>query len=114
MLWFAILCVAMGLAFLSFAAVQLNDPDPVQWIVIYTLVAAASFAAAARRLPYPPTFVLAAVLAGMLWFSSDLSRPFDLDDEVVREELGLALALGWTLLIAFVAQRVAARRTIDG
>ena len=30
----------LGLVFLSFALLQLNDPDPVRWFLIYFLVAA--------------------------------------------------------------------------
>lgn len=113
MLVFSMLSVLMGLAFISFAVVQFNDPDPAQWIVIYGLMALASFLGAARRLGHRTAFALAATMAVLTWVYSDTSRAFDLDDEIVREELGLALATVWALVLAFVMQRVSARRTID-
>ncbi|MEN0063497.1 MAG: transmembrane 220 family protein [Myxococcota bacterium] len=111
---FSIVCGLMGCAFLGFAWVQLNDADGAWWILAYGLVAALSFLAAFRRLPHRPAFGIAFVLGFALWWIAEPSRPFDLDDELIREELGLALAMGWTLVLAMVAQRVAARRLIEG
>ncbi len=55
------------LAFLMMAAIQLNDPDPVYWVVVYGMVAAAPFARMCRhRLSNVPLLATSMVLAGLL------------------------------------------------
>ena len=87
----------MAVAFLGFAAVQLNDPDPILWIGIYVLAAAISAAAIIERVIAP--------LAGMLAFGS-ASGAVVLAEKVVgiqavfsseegREMMGLGLVAIW-------------------
>jgi len=112
--FFRLLSAAVGLAFLAFAVLQHNDPDPALWMAVYGLVALLSFLAALERLRHRPAFAVALGLGVLLWWIAEPARPLDVDDEVVREEMGLALATAWTLVLAFAAQRVSARRLIEG
>ncbi|MBC5994286.1 transmembrane 220 family protein [Pontibacter sp. SD6] len=47
-----ILAIFFGLAFLSFVAVQYNDPDPTVWMVIYGAAAILCFLAAFNKVPH--------------------------------------------------------------
>ena len=60
----------IGLLMCVFAAVQLNDPDPLIWCALYLLVAVVSFLAAKDRIYPNPTLLLLgcyAVGAVFLW-----------------------------------------------
>ena len=47
---FRITSIVMGVLFVLSALVQLNDPDPLRWIVLYVVAAALPFAAASITL----------------------------------------------------------------
>ncbi len=108
-----------ALLFLSFAALQYNDPDPVIWILIYGAMAVVCFMAIRGRYSNPAMIGLAAVYivyalllspALLTWLSSD-DRSLLFDDlakmqypyiEETREILGLmiclvVLAINWIL-----------------
>ncbi|MEM6930207.1 MAG: hypothetical protein AAF602_24925 [Myxococcota bacterium] len=112
---FSILAVGMGLVFTGFAAFQYTaSPDALLDVAGYATIAVLSFVAAFERLSHRPAFFLAAVLAVALWWTADPAHPWDLDDPLGRRRIGLGLALGWMLVMALVAQRVSARRLIQG
>jgi hypothetical protein len=103
----------LGVAlFLFSAAVQLNDPDPVRWITVYAVTAViCGWAAANRSVPLPVTLtwglLTAAVAIGLLAFWEGESHPMPgfppwapLNEEVVREALGLGLCSLWSLSLA--------------
>jgi len=104
---FRIVSALMGLLFVWFAAMQLNDPDPGLWIGTYGVVAALSFVAAADRGPWLLPGAAAVAMVALLAAIFEPGRPIDLDDELIREELGLVLAIGWMLVVAFVRRRAA-------
>ena len=59
----------IGTLFILFAYFQLNDPDPLLWVVLYGFIAAVSILAIFRPLP---AFIvwggLAITAAGILWY----------------------------------------------
>ena len=62
-----VLHALVGLAFLGMAVIQLNDPDPAYWIVVYVLVAAIPLARIfGHRLPTVLILASGMVLSGML------------------------------------------------
>jgi hypothetical protein len=107
-----------ALLFVAFAAVQLNDPDPLIWVLIYGAVAAISVLAFFRK-HYPGVCVVLALLfvGYSIWFLPGVQEwlgqknPAQLFDNVAkmehpfieesREFLGLwvaaitLLAYGW-------------------
>lgn len=102
--------VADGLAallFLASAAVQLNDPDPVGWTLMYGSAALAATLAAAGRCPrWLPWAVGAVALAWLAAWIPQLQRvdPHDVFGpagmyppgvEEAREAGGLVLILAW-------------------
>ncbi|GAB3203167.1 membrane-bound ClpP family serine protease [Pontibacter aydingkolensis] len=54
-----ILAILLGLAFLSFVAVQYNDPDPLVWMLIYGFAAIICFLAAFNRAPHTLLWITA-------------------------------------------------------
>lgn len=85
---------AVWCAFFVFAAVlQFNDPDPVQWVVVYGLAAVLCALAVGRRLPWRPTLgyaFVAALLLVSLFAASDIG-----DREIRNEAFGLGLVVVW-------------------
>ena len=106
-----------GGVFVIMAGLQLNDPDPVRWIVLYVAAAAACFLA--RRNWLAPAIVGA---AGLVWFVvllpgtlpefrlSNLLESMQAETPVIeasRELLGLAIVAGWMVVLTVAARRAA-------
>ena len=111
--------IAVAIAFVLFAALQYNDPDPWIWMAVYVAGAAIAVLVAARgRAPRSLTasagaFGLAgAVLHAVGWPVGDAvqwtATTEIFDDEVFREAAGLLLVGGWSVVLAVVAARPAA------
>ena len=97
--------------FLYFAYIQLNDPDPLYWIVIYTGTAAVALARGlGKSSKFWTTILIGAVAAGMIIAtpglvdfiaSGNIAAIGDMDNapyvEPAREFGGLLLALGLLL-----------------
>ncbi len=99
-----------GGLFLYAALVQLNDPDPVRWVLTYLAAAGLCGLAIVDRLHerLPLAYAgLATALAGIAWLrDSGESRPMSgfpyggaLQEEIVREVLGLLLIAGWMIAL---------------
>lgn len=117
----------LGIMFLVFAFLQLNDPDPVIWILIYGLMA--TFSIMAIFSFYPQRFLLAALAVFVLysllyvdgviaWLGSD-DRSALFDDvmkmqywyiEEAREFLGLLICIA--VLIFYIVRSRGIRKTI--
>lgn len=117
--------ILLALMFLSFAAVQYNDPDPFLWIFIYLAMTSLCIAAAFKRY-YP--IIMGVLAAGFLvyavilapgvydWFRSD-DRSLLFDDlakmqyyyiEEAREFLGLTICIV-VLIIYYALSRLNAK-----
>lgn len=102
----------MALAYLAMAGLQLNDPDPLRWVVVY---AGAALACGLSLLGRPSQALSGLWAAGaVLWalflavriFVQPLPPGSLLDDEEVRELGGLLIvALGMLGLLAEARQR---------
>jgi len=65
--WYKTAASIATLMFILFAALQLNDPDPLYWFLVYAAVAVVAAAAAVgRHLPRFALLTLGAVIAGVL------------------------------------------------
>jgi len=96
------------LALFLFAAIlQYNDPDPIRWMAVYGLAAAACLLALFGRLWTPPLALLA--LAGLVWAATlgvkVIGRQSLADSEEGREMLGLLLVFGWMTYLAVESRR---------
>lgn len=101
--------------FTVFALLQLNDPDPVGWTLIYLVTAAYSAAAARGRLTPAPVLGWAALSAGMAVVTLGSAQPStdamgpgwmgSLASEGVREGLGLTLVAIWSVVLAWIVRK---------
>jgi len=110
--------IAVGVTFAVFAALQLNDPDPLIWILFYGAAAAACFAWGS----VPPYWLWPAAvgLAALIWTGLlaprvfpdlvlvDLVRPMDEKTPAIeegREMLGLLIVAGWMVTLLVLSRR---------
>lgn len=109
----------MAALFIFAALLQFNDPDPIQWIAIYTAAAALSLAMAMRRrVPRSLTIVVAVVAivwAAFIAFggpaASEYGHMFDAWEmkspsvEEARETSGLVIVAGWMSVLFIRSSR---------
>lgn len=109
----------MALLFLTSAAIQFNDPDPLRWIAIYGAAGLACIAAERSSGLWPLSAGVG--LAALVWAVrlspilpevrfADLARTMHAETptiELGREILGLLIVLAWmfTVAIASIRQR---------
>lgn len=121
-----ILKISFAVLFLLFAIVQLNDPDPLMWIVVYGAMAVISVMAFYRRYPLG---VMTALAAGYLimtalhfdgfsdWLASP-DRRLLFDDlakmqypyiEEAREFLGLLICIAVLIFYFYLSKKEEAK-----
>ncbi|HRH68323.1 MAG: transmembrane 220 family protein [Flavobacteriales bacterium] len=117
-----IINILLALVFIAFAVVNLNDPDPLPWVMAYgsvaLLFALAVFGRADRRVSGWLCVALTAWMLTMLpgiidWLDSDM--PSIVEEmkastphvEVVREFLGLMIAVWALIFLTFSTPKVA-------
>ncbi len=108
--WFTASSLLMGAIFSVSVGLQYNDPDPLQWVLIYGAAAVVSFLApwksVARRLAL---IVFVVALAWLFWLLPQIIGVISFSDlflkmdeiggavEVGRETGGLAIVAAWML-----------------
>ena len=111
--------LTMALLFAFAAALQFNDPDPVQWIAIYSAACVLSLLAATRRRVAPAAllavFAIAIVWAALIAFggpaASEYGHMFDAWEmkspsvEEAREASGLVIVAVWMIVLYIRARR---------
>jgi hypothetical protein len=111
----------MVVLFAAAALVQLNDPDPVQWVAIYTAAMALSLQAARRR-RVPPAVPLALAAVALGWAfgiaigsgALDYRHMFEAWEmksvavEEAREVVGLLIVAAWMVVLGIRAMRAPA------
>jgi hypothetical protein len=111
---------AWCLLLLYATAVQVNDPDPLRWVLAYG--AGAGFCAVAAftgAVPIRPTLAWAACCAGVavvnaIWGVGVPEMGWGvLRDEIARETLGLSLMTAWMLGLALWTRARAVRAGVE-
>jgi len=118
-----ILDLSMALLFAFAAGLQFNDPDPIQWIAIYTAACVVSLVMLFRR-RVPPAMVIGVLAIAIAWaaliaFSgpgaSEYGHMFDAWEmkspsvEEAREASGLIIVAAWMIVLMIRARRAPAR-----
>jgi hypothetical protein len=120
--------LASGVMLIAFGmsmVVQLNDPDPIRWVVLYGIAAALSGLALAGRLYFWPTAVACLVYLGgiaLLWDAAPDTTPAafvsiamkDVVQERVRELWGLVLCLSWCSVLLWRSRAPAVQAEMKG
>lgn len=109
---------AMLLAFAASVVVQLNDPDPWRWVVMYGVAGVACLLAfRSTSGPVLPAVVALVALAWAVWLApavlgnvgfGELFEAFEMKDarvEVGREFGGLLIIVAWMAILAVSARR---------
>jgi transmembrane protein TMEM220 len=111
--------LVMTLLFAFAAALQFNDPDPIQWIAIYTAASGLSLVSFFRRRVPLPAVIAVAVIA-IAWATliafggpaaSEYGHMFDAWEmkspsvEEAREASGLVIVGAWMLVLCLRARR---------
>ena len=111
--------LTMALLFAFAAALQFNDPDPIQWIAIYSAACVLSLLVAIRRRVAPAAsltvFTIAIVWAALIAFggpaASEYGHMFDAWEmkspsvEEAREASGLVIVAVWIMVLAIRTRR---------
>ncbi len=108
----------MAVVLVFSAAVQVNDPDPAPWVVAYGMSAVLCVVWAlghlTARVALANVFALAVLMAMTgLQPSGEAAMSWGptwgpLGEEILREQLGLALAAGWLVVLGMTQARVEA------
>lgn len=106
------------LMFVVFAALQLNDPDPVQWVLAYLIAAFICFLAYKQKLTRAIAFIAAILFTAaainqlpLKYHGITGNMDKDLNIELARESLGLFICAFATLVNFFISQK---RKKISG
>lgn len=113
--WFGISSLAMGALFVVSLFLQYNDPDPLQWMLIYGAAAVASFwvpwnskakklAAVVLLVAGPWLLLLLSQVLGLISFSDLFLKMNEKGGavEIGREAGGLAIVVAWMIACVLI------------
>ena len=97
----------VGLLFLFFTYLQINDPDSLIWIIAYFIPAALSFSALTNyRSKYfqymSPIYLIIAI---SLYFINSETTVMHIFDETTNESLGLVLCSIWIFILPWLNKK---------
>ena len=97
----------VGLLFLFFAYLQINDQDSLIWIIAYFIPAALSFSALTnyRRKYFQYMSPIYLITAIYLYFNNSETAIMHIFDETTNESLGLVLCYIWIFILPLVKQK---------
>lgn len=108
------LAIFFTICFILSAAVQLNDPDPLVWILLYGIGAAASFLFLGKKLPPPVYLVLGIVYFAIAIYQwppefegflfGEVQTMRSLNIELARESFGMGI-VGVAMFIFWLSAR---------
>lgn len=109
------LAIVFALCFILSAFVQLNDPDPLTWIALYSVPAIASLIFLRKKLPSLVYFALAAVyltIAILQWppefegfLFGEVKTMRSLNIELARESFGMGIVAVAMLVLGLSTRR---------
>jgi len=103
------------MALFAYAAiVQLNDPDPIAWVLVYAGAMAFCGLWIMNELPTTFAFVFACacLLTGLLLLTRAFTQEVWLRDETLSESAGLLLVFIWVSSLAWLAWKQDGQATL--
>ena len=102
-----VIILLVGLLFLFFAYLQINDPDSLIWIIAYLIPAALSFSTLTNyRSNYfqymSPIYLIIAI---SLYFINSETTVMHIFNETTNESLGLVLCSIWILILPLLNKK---------
>ena len=102
-----VIILLVGLLFLFFAYLQINDPDSFIWIIAYLIPAAISFSTLTNyRSKYfqyiSPIYLIIAINLNLNNSETAVMHRFD---ETTNESLGLVLCFIWVFILPWVTKK---------
>ena len=96
-----IITLVVGLLFMVFSGLQINDPDPLIWIIIYSVPALISFLFLMSKSKRYFYWILPAYFFSFYLFlynkNTDVMHIFD---ETTNEAFGLVLCSAWIFILS--------------
>ena len=101
----------MSALFLCFATLQLNDPDPMIWVFCYLFAFTTLWLPNNTRSTQAQSIVALAYLGSALYILTPHLAAFTLENEAVREGLGLAIVGIGIATLLFLRQKIDCKET---
>jgi hypothetical protein len=97
-----IITLVVGLLFMVFSGLQINDPDPLIWIIIYSVPALLSFLFLMGKSKRYFYWILPAYLffAFYLFLHNKDTDVMHIFDETTNEAFGLILSSAWIFILS--------------
>ena len=110
-----VIILLVGLFFLFFAYLQINDPDPLIWIIAYLIPAALSFSTLTNyRIKYfqymSPIYLIIAIY---LYFNNSETVVMHIFDEITNESLGLVLCSIWIFILPWLNKKTNIEEVVE-
>ena len=105
----------VGLLFLFFALLQINDPDSLIWIIAYLTPAALSFSTLTNyRSKYiryiSPIYLIVAIYMYLYNSETTVMHVFD---EITNESLGLVLCSIWIFILPWLNKKTTIEKVVE-
>ena len=93
--------ILVGLLFILFSYLQLNDPDSLIWIMVYLFPAILSFVALKNYIPkyFQYVSLIYLIMAIYMYFNNSETMVMYIFDETTNESLGLLLCSIWIFIL---------------
>ena len=110
-----VIILLVGLFFLFFAYLQINDPDSLLWVIAYLIPAVLSFAVLinyrSKYLQYISPIYL--IIAIYLYFNNSETAVMHIFDETTNEALGLALCSIWIFILPWLNKKTSIEKVVE-
>ena len=110
-----VIILLVGLLFLFFAYLQINDPDSLIWIIAYFLPAVCSFAALTNYISKCFQYVspIYLIIAIYLYFNNSETAVMYIFDETTNESLGLVLCSIWIFILPWLNKKISIEKVVE-
>ena len=110
-----VIILLVGLFFLFFAFLQINDPDSLIWIIAYLIPTSLSFSTLTKyRSKYiryiSPIYLIVAIYLYLYNSETTIMHVFD---ETTNESLGLVLCSIWIFILPWLNKKTSIEKVVE-